>query len=56
LINLKIITHSGNVYEVTVAEYDPVQTNENLNNSIINTVTFAEIILSRIDVKAVIPF
>ena len=54
-MNLKIITHSGNIYEVTVESYDPIQTNETLNNNEINTVTFGEIILSRIDIKAIVP-
>jgi hypothetical protein len=55
LTNLKIITHSGGEYEVTVEAYDPVQINEDLNNNNINTVAFADVILSRIDVKAVVP-
>jgi hypothetical protein len=54
-MNLKIITHSGGEYEVTVEAYDPIQINEDLNNNNINTVAFADVILSRIDVKAVIP-
>ncbi|MBO0961434.1 hypothetical protein J1P26_17145 [Neobacillus sp. MM2021_6] len=55
MINLKIITHSGGEYEVTVEEYDAVQVNADLNNNEINTVVFTNVILSRIDVKAVIP-
>ena len=54
-MRLKIITHSGNIYEVTVESYDPIQTNETLNNNEINTLPFGEIILSRIDIKAIIP-
>lgn len=54
-MKLKIVTHSGNEYAVEVAIYDPIQVNEDLNNREINTVAFGEIILSRIDVKAVVP-
>jgi hypothetical protein len=52
---LKITTHSGNEYEVTVESFDPVQTNTDLNNNEIYTVVFGDVILSRIDVKAVVP-
>jgi hypothetical protein len=54
-LNLKIITHSGSEYEVQVESYDPVQTNINLNDNNINTVAFSDVILSRIDVKAIVP-
>jgi len=52
---LKIITHSGGEYEVTVEEYDASQVNTDLNDNQINTVAFGDVILSRIDVKAVVP-
>jgi hypothetical protein len=55
LINLKIITHSGSEYFVSVENYDAVQVNDDLNNIEINTVVFGDVILSRIDVKAVVP-
>jgi hypothetical protein len=55
LTNLKIITHSGSEYDVQVETYDPVQTNTDLNDNNINTVAFGNVILSRIDVKAVVP-
>jgi len=55
LIRLKIITHSGAEYEASVEEYDAAQVNADLNDNQINTVAFGDIILSRIDVKAVIP-
>jgi len=54
-LKLKIITHSGGEYEVTVEEYDAAQVNADLNDNQINTVAFADVILSRIDVKAVVP-
>lgn len=55
MIDLKIITHGGSEYNVQVEFYDPVQVNSDLNNNQINTVVFGDIILSRIDVKAVVP-
>lgn len=54
-MKVKIVTHSGNEYTVEVLNYDSIQVNEDLNNREINTVAFGEIILSRIDVKAVVP-
>lgn len=55
MIILKITTHSGNEYEARVEEYNPEQVNADLNNNDINTVMFGKIIISRIDVKAVVP-
>lgn len=55
LIKLKITTHSGNEYEAIVDDYNAEQLNENLNNNEINTVVIGDIIISRIDVKAVVP-
>lgn len=55
MIKLKITTHSGNDYEAIVEEYNPEQVNADLNTNEINTVMFGDIILSRIDVKSVVP-
>ncbi|MED4052930.1 hypothetical protein P4654_01990 [Niallia taxi] len=52
---LKIQTHSGSEYEATVQEYNASEINEKLNSNEVNTVAFGEIILSRIDVKSVVP-
>lgn len=54
-MKIKIVTHSGSEYTVEIETYDPIQMNSDLNNREINTVAFGEIILSRIDVKAVVP-
>lgn len=54
-MQLKIVTHSGSEYTVQVDSYDPIQVNDDLNNREINTVAFDDIILARIDVKAVVP-
>lgn len=55
LTKLKITTHSGNEYEAIVDDYNAEQLNENLNSTEINTVVIGDIIISRIDVKAVVP-
>lgn len=55
MIQLKISTHGGNEYEAVVEEYNPAELNQELNNHEINTVCIGDIILSRIDVKAVVP-
>lgn len=52
---LKILTHSGNEYTAEVEVYDPSQINSDLNDNSLNTVVFGEIILSRIDVKSIVP-
>lgn len=54
-MNLKIKTHSGGEYLVTVDEYNPDELNQKLNSNDLNTVKFGDIILSRIDVKSVVP-
>lgn len=51
---LKVSTHSSKDYEITVDVYDPVELNDKLNNSNINTVAIGDLIISRIDVKNII--
>jgi len=55
MFKLKINTHSGSEYEVEVQEYDAVEINEKLNRNDVNTVTLGDIIISRIDVKSIVP-
>jgi len=55
MTKLKITTHSGNEYETVVEEYDPVKINTDLNASELNTIVLGEVIISRIDVKSVVP-
>jgi hypothetical protein len=54
-MDIKVITHSGNEYVVTVELFDPVRINDDLNNPDINTVVFGNVIVSRIDVKTIVP-
>lgn len=55
MFKLKINTHSGEEYVANVEEYDPSTINEQLNKNEINTVAFGDIIVSRIDVRSVVP-
>lgn len=54
-MKLKIKTHSGSEYEVELADYNAAETNEKLNRNDVNTVAFGDVIISRIDVKSVVP-
>ena len=54
MIKLTITTHSGSEFHAEVAEYNPVQINDDLNNNTINTVVFGDVIISRVDVKSVV--
>jgi hypothetical protein len=55
MIKLKIKTHSGSEFEVEVQNYNAAEVNEKLNRNDVNTVAFGDIIVSRIDVKSVVP-
>lgn len=55
MIKLKIKTHSGSEFEIEVQEYNAAEVNEKLNRNDVNTVAFGDIIVSRIDVKSVVP-
>ncbi len=55
MIKLKIKTHSGSEFEAEVQEYNAAEANEKLNRNDVNTVAFGDIIVSRIDVKSVVP-
>lgn len=55
MIKLKIKTHSGSEFEVEVQDYNAAKVNEKLNRNDVNTVAFGDIIVSRIDVKSVVP-
>ena len=54
-MKLKIKTHSGSEYEVELTDYNSAETNEKLNRNDVNTVAFGDVIISRIDVKSVVP-
>lgn len=52
---VKIITQSGQEFEVEVESYDPVKTNEDINNNELITVLIGNLIFARIDIKNVFP-
>lgn len=54
-MKLKILTHSGLETEVEVEKYDALDINNKLNNAELNTILVGDIILSRIDVKLILP-
>ncbi|WP_182104271.1 hypothetical protein [Niallia taxi] len=54
-MKLKIKTHSGSEYEVELKDYNAAEINEKLNRNDVNTVAFGDVIISRIDVKSVVP-
>lgn len=54
-MDVRILTHSGGEYVATVVHFDATQLNEKLNDINVNTVAIGDVILSRIDVKLVVP-
>lgn len=52
---LNISTHSGNNYEVFVEMYNAEELNEKLNDANVNTIVLGDVIVSRIDVKTIVP-
>ncbi|MEK4970723.1 hypothetical protein MHI57_24515 [Cytobacillus sp. FSL K6-0129] len=54
-MKLKIATHSGLEYETLAETFDPQALDEKLNDTDVNTVLIGDIIISRIDIKLVMP-
>lgn len=55
MIALKVITHSGKEFDVEVESYDPISLNEQINNHDIITLVLGNVIISRLDIKAIFP-
>jgi NADPH-dependent glutamate synthase beta subunit-like oxidoreductase len=55
MIALKVITHSGQEFYVEVESYDPISLNEQINNYDIITLVLGNVIISRLDIKAIFP-
>lgn len=55
MIALKVITHSGQEFDVEVESYDPISLNEQINNRDIITLVLGNVIISRLDIKAIFP-
>jgi hypothetical protein len=54
-MTLDILCHDGSKFEVTVDSFDPIATNEILNDPNILTIVIGDIIFSRIDIKRIVP-
>ncbi|MED3649943.1 hypothetical protein [Heyndrickxia sporothermodurans] len=52
---IEITTHDGVTRKTTVETYDPVAINESINNGELLTVVIGDLIISRINVKEVMP-
>ena len=55
MIELEVTTHDGHDYKVEVEEYDPVTLNDKINDESINTLQIGELIISRLNIKTIIP-
>lgn len=55
MIALVINTHSGGTFETEVENYDPVSLNDQINSPDIHTINVGDVIISRIDVKSIVP-
>ncbi|WP_226639341.1 hypothetical protein [Priestia flexa] len=52
---IQVLTHSGQEHEITVEGYDPVEVNQQINDTSVYTVLIGDKIFSRIDIKYVGP-
>lgn len=55
MITLDISTHGGENHTVEVDEYDAVATNDLTNDETLNTIVLGDVVISRIDIKAIVP-
>ena len=54
-MNIQVITHSGSEDVVFVDDYNPIEINEQINNSENITILLGQNIYSRIDIKSIKP-
>lgn len=54
-MRLEVQTHDFKTHETEVEAYDPVELNDQLNNTELNTVVIGDLIFSRINVKSIAP-
>lgn len=52
---VEIICHDGTTYETEIENYNPKEINEQINNNEELTIVIGKIIVSRIDIKRVVP-
>lgn len=55
MIQIEIICHDGTTYHTEMENYDPITVNEQINNNEELTVVIGDIVVSRIDVKRIVP-
>lgn len=55
MTEITIETHDGQTFQTSVKEYDPVGLNKLLNDNEILTLVIGDIVISRINVKVVLP-
>lgn len=55
MVTLLVTTHDGVEYTVNADNYDPTALNDALNNNDLNTVAIGDLVISRINVKTIIP-
>lgn len=54
-MKLRILTHNSGEYETEVTEYNAEELNVSLNDTNVNTIVLGNVIVSRIDVKTIVP-
>lgn len=54
-MKVEILTHNGGRYETEVPDYNAELINTEANNRDLNTLKIGEIIISRIELKMVVP-
>lgn len=54
-MQVEVTTHEGFKRKTTVENYDPNVLNESINNSELLTVVIGDLIISRINIKEIIP-
>ncbi len=55
MITLSILTHGGESHTVNVEDYDAIATNDLTNDETVNTIVLGDVVISRIDIKAIVP-
>ena len=54
-MELRVTMHTGEEYEITVENYDPVELNDKRNNEMLSSILIGDYSLSRINIRDVVP-
>ena len=54
-MKLRVTMHTGEEYEITVENYDPVELNDKRNNEMLSSILIGDYSLSRINIRDVVP-